>query len=182
MLYNLVERRTHGPREHEAMLPVESQLATIEAEIEKATSKGPILFAQSKSFRPEYLATDYIVKINGRKVVIRPNNRSSAVEQILCRFKARTAAFITAHNPFSRIQSDITNSKAHSALLGTVRYHGWRFVEGYGQGHDQCWPPERSLLVFGLSRAAAEKLGRRFRQNAIVFVRLGRPAELVSLN
>jgi hypothetical protein len=140
------------------------------------------LFARSKSLHPEYLATDFVVKIHGREVTITPNKRSPAVEQVLCRFRARTAAFITACNPFSRIQSEITNGRAHSALLGTIRYHGWRFIEGYGQGHDRRWPPEKSILVFGLTRAAAAHLGRRYRQNAIVFVRVGRPAELVPLN
>ena len=58
--------------ELEGELPPEFQLASIEPEQEKAASKGPVLFARSKPFRPEYLATDYIVKINGREVVIRP--------------------------------------------------------------------------------------------------------------
>ena len=83
------------------------------------------MFARSKSFQLEYLATDYIVNSNGREVVIRPNDRSPAVEQTLCRFNARTAAFITAYNPLSSIRSKVTNSKAHSVLLGTIRHHGW---------------------------------------------------------
>jgi carboxypeptidase C (cathepsin A) len=55
------------------------------------------------------------------------------------------------------------------------------FIEGHGRGHDGAWAPEASLLVFGLRRAVAASLGRRLRQNAVVFVRRGAPAELVAL-
>jgi hypothetical protein len=140
------------------------------------------LFPRSKPIAAAYLATDYIAKINGRNLVIRPNYRSAAVEQTLNRFKARTAAFITAYNPFGHIRSDLTNQTAQAALLVSIRHHGWRFIEGYGQGHDKRWPAEKSVLVFGISLAAAEKLGRQYRQNAIVFIRIGRQAELVYLN
>jgi hypothetical protein len=56
-----------------------------------------------------------------------------------------------------------------------------RWREGAGRGHDGLWPPERSLLVVGLNRAAAAALGRRLRQNAIVWVCVGRRAELLAL-
>ena len=39
--------------------------------------------------------------------------------------------------------------------------------------------PERSVLAFGVSRNAAASLGRRFRQNAVVFVRCGKVPELL---
>jgi hypothetical protein len=40
---------------------------------------------------------------------------------------------------------------------------------------------KKSVLVFGITRTAAAALGRQFKQNAIVYVSLHRPAELVHL-
>ena len=140
------------------------------------------MFSRSKSYASAYLATDYIVRIDGRDVVIRPNERSPAVDKTLSRFKARGAAFITAFNPYSRLCGKQVNLAAHAQLLAAVRRRRRRFVEGRGQGHDKRWPAEKSALVFGLTRATAAMLGRQCRQNAIVFAALGRPAELVFLN
>ena len=60
------------------------------------------LFSRSKPYVNAYLATDYVVRIDGKDVVIRSNERSSAVDKALSRFNARGAAFITAFNPYSR--------------------------------------------------------------------------------
>jgi hypothetical protein len=129
-----------------------------------------------------YLATDYVVRIDGKDVVIRPNERSSAVDKTLSRFKVRGAAFITAFNPYSRQRGNQVNLAAHAQLLAAVRRRQRRFVEGVGQGRDKRWPAEKSVLVFGVTRTTAAMLGRRFKQNAIVFVALGRPAELIYLS
>lgn len=140
------------------------------------------LFSRSKPYASAYLATDYVVRIDGRDVVIRPNERSAAVDRALSRFKARSAAFITAFNPYSRRCGKHVNLAAHAQLLAAVRRRRRRFVEGLGQSHDQRWPAEKSVLVFGVTRTAAAMLGRQFRQNAIVFAALGRRAELVYLS
>ena len=55
------------------------------------------------------------------------------------------------------------------------------FLEGEGRGADGEWPPERSVLAFGVSRNTAASLGRRFRQNAVVFVSYGKVPELLML-
>ena len=139
------------------------------------------MFTRSKPLANAYLATDYTVQIDGKVLVLRPNERSPVVDRALSRFKVRGAAFITAFNPYSRIRGKSANLAAHAALVASVRRRGKRFVEGYGQGHDKQWPPEKSILVFGVTRAAAAALGRRYRQNAIVFAAFRRPAELVHL-
>jgi hypothetical protein len=141
-----------------------------------------VLFSRSRSFANAYLATDYVVRIDGRLLVIRPNERSPAVDKALSRFKARSAAFITAFNPYSIMHGNHVNLAAHTQLLAALRSRRRRFVEGIGQGHDKRWPAEKSVLVFGVTCTTAAMLGRRFKQNAIVFVAFGRPAELVKLN
>jgi hypothetical protein len=140
-----------------------------------------LVFSRSKVFANAYLATDYTVQIDRKDLVLRPNKRSPVVDRALSRFNAHSAAFITAFNPYSRIRGKSANLAAHAALVASVRRRGKRFIEGYGQGHDKRWPAEKSVLVFGVTRTAAATLGRQFRQNAIVYVSLHRPAELVHL-
>jgi len=41
------------------------------------------------------------------------------------------------------------------------------------------WEPEKSLLIFGISRTRAIELGNKFEQNAIVVGKKSLPAELV---
>jgi hypothetical protein len=62
-----------------------------------------VLFSRSARLEGAYLATDYVTKIGGRNVVIRPGHRSVEVEKAMGRYKARTAAFITAYNPLVAI-------------------------------------------------------------------------------
>lgn len=79
-----------------------------------------VLFSRSKPYVSAYLATDYVVRIDGKDVVIRPNERSSAVDKVLSRFKARSAAFITAFNPHSRLR-EVKRFISENARLETVR-------------------------------------------------------------
>jgi len=64
------------------------------------------------------------------------------------------------------------------ALLAAANYS--RFP-GEGRDPNGRWEPEPSVLVPGIARETAEALGRRFGQNAIVYVASGFPAELVFL-
>jgi hypothetical protein len=91
---------------------------------------------------------------------------------------AKNGAFITACNPFSKRLSAGTNEYWDRALKGYLSARGFAFLAGEGRGEIGEWPPEASVLAFGLSRAQAASIGRRFRQNAIVYVSMGRPAEL----
>ena len=135
------------------------------------------MFSRSKVLANAYLATDYTVQIDRKDLVLRPNERSPAVDRALSRFKARGALFIMAFNPDNRIRGKSANLAAHAALVASVRRRGKRFIEGYGRGHGKEWPAEKSVLIFGVTRTAAAALGRQFRQNAIVYASLHPPAE-----
>jgi hypothetical protein len=143
--------------------------------------KEGFVFSRSKPFENAYLATDYVVQIDGKDLVLRPNERSPAVDRVLSRFKVRGVAFVTAFNPYSRMRGKCANLAAHAALVASLRREGKRFVEGYGQDHDKLWPAEKSVLIFGVIRAAAGAMGRQFGQNAIVFAMFHRPIDLVHL-
>ena len=118
---------------------------------------------------------------NGWVVVIRIGHHSLVVDRLLARMHVRSGAFITARNPFSKNLIFEANEHWDRELKRYLSVHRFAFVEGEGRGRVGEWPPEPSILAFGMSRAQASSIGRRFRQNAIVYVQLGRPAELVLL-
>jgi hypothetical protein len=128
-----------------------------------------------------YRATDYVAYSDSRVFLIRIGHHSLVVDGLLARMKAKSGAFITAWNPFSKSLSAGGNAYWDRELKDYLRARGFAYFAGEGRGTTGEWPPESSILAFGMSRAQAASIGRRFRQNAIVYVPLGRPAELVTL-
>jgi hypothetical protein len=128
-----------------------------------------------------YRATDYVAFNDSRAFLIRVGRHSLVIDGLLTRMKTRSGAFITAWNPFSKSQSTGANAYWDRELKSYLRARGLAFLAGEGRGQIGEWPPEPSVFAFGMSRAQAASIGRRFRQNAILYVSLGRPAELVML-
>jgi hypothetical protein len=58
---------------------------------------------------------------------------------------------------------------------------GITYFPGEGQGEDPSWLAEASFLVLGLGREEASDLGRKYGQNAIVWVGSDGVPELVLL-
>ncbi|MCS6853460.1 MAG: DUF3293 domain-containing protein [Elioraea sp.] len=91
------------------------------------------------------------------------------------------AALVTACNPHGRRASDADNAAAQARLRALIAARGWPALPGEGGSDRGDWPAEPSFLVALDSRAQAERLGRAFRQNAILWLpRRGR-TELVWL-
>jgi hypothetical protein len=128
-----------------------------------------------------YRATDYVAFDGSRAFSIRIGRHSLVVDGLLAKMKAKSGAFITAWNPFSKSQSARTNAYWDRELKSYLSARGLAFLAGEGRGETRGWPPEPSIFAFGMSSQQAASIGRRFRQNAIVYVPLGRPAELVVL-
>ena len=104
--------------------------------------------------------------------------------EVLVLFKYRQvscAAFLTAYNPRGSQQSDAENDLAHARLEAEVTSLGLQFLEGSGSEEGTDWPAERSLFALGLGQADAEKLGRLFNQDAIVWVGTEGVPELILL-
>jgi Protein of unknown function (DUF3293) len=136
------------------------------------------LFPAANRVRTVYTETDYIVWSDRQEMIIRVGERSASIEHLLSRFKTRSGAFVTAWNPFGK---SFSNNHAQRRLLSALRRKALAYAHGEGRGRIGGWTPERSVLVFNMRRSDAARLGRSLRQNAIVFVRIGRPAELVPL-
>jgi Protein of unknown function (DUF3293) len=128
-----------------------------------------------------YRATDYVAFDDSRSFLVRIGHHSLVIDGLLTKMKTRSGAFITAWNPFSKSQSAGANAFWNRELKGYLNARGFAFLAGEGRGEIGEWPPESSIFAFGMSRVQAASVGRLFRQNAIVYVPLGRPAELVML-
>ncbi len=96
---------------------------------------------------------------------------------------ATCAAFITAWNPHSDVETtDAENEAAHARLLNRLAdFPGVTVHEGQGVGENPKWVPERSVFAVGIASSDAISLGREFRQNAIVWIGNAGIPELVLL-
>ncbi|WP_137180113.1 DUF3293 domain-containing protein [Roseomonas sp. AR75] len=118
--------------------------------------------------RAAYLRSDY----EAGGISVRIGARSPHFDALLRRHRLRSAAFVTAWNPFSRRKPEGWNDRMLARMRDAAR--GRVLAEGIGRA-DGWW--ERHLLVRGDPRKIAV-LARRFRQNAIVVIAPGRAAAL----
>src|SRR5262245_55058717 len=130
-----------------------------------------------------YRAARYIVFVggDGPVIVLRIGEPCPALDVLMEAEAVDCAAFVTAHNPRGQPADEAADRAAHGELLAATKQAGLWCYAGEGTDPASEWKPEQSLLIVGIPRAEAEALGRRFRQNAIVFVERGKAPELVLL-
>jgi hypothetical protein len=128
-----------------------------------------------------YTATSYVVLQNGEAFTLRVGERSSVLDQLLASHRKQTAAFMTASNPYSSARSESENVEANVRLRADLMKVSIALLEGYGQGEDGEWPAEQSFLAVGITRNDAEAIGRRYQQNAILWIGPNRVPELAIL-
>ena len=112
-------------------------------------------------------------------IVIEIDKKCSALDELLKEHKVNEWAYITAWNPYSKTLPDEVNSQRHQQLIELVK--DFPIWEGEGIGTDPAWKPERSLLILGISKNQAIKIGRKLEQNAIVCGLIGELVELLPL-
>ena len=128
-----------------------------------------------------YRTTNYVVFDRRGEVTIRIGERNAATDQLLARFGARSAVFITAWNPHSRNLTQGRNEYRQRCLLTYLRLRGVPILLGEGRGTGAYWPPESSVLALRISQLEAARMGRAWGQNAVVFLSFGAPAQLLLL-
>ncbi len=79
-------------------------------------------------------------------------------------------AFITACNPYSEIVSGERNAAATYSLEEALQaLPPGQVLAAEGRDPAGEWPPEPGFVVGSITLAQASELGRRFRQNAILW-------------
>jgi hypothetical protein len=117
-----------------------------------------------------YQRTLYRVKARPKGWMLRIGHASRRLESLYRQENLSTAVFITAYNPYSQKTSKAENVSAQRRLVDEIQKEGFSFMTGIGKDPGRKWGPEASLLVLGLSLKNAKTLGKKYRQNAIVFV------------
>jgi peptidoglycan/xylan/chitin deacetylase (PgdA/CDA1 family) len=120
-----------------------------------------------------YRRTDYTAGEGPGPAVTRIGRRSASTDALLRRMGARQGAFVTAWNPYSQPMPRGWNDR----MLARLREAARRLPFAEGWGHGRGWS-ERHLLIAADPRRV-RRLARRFRQHAIIAVRIGAPARMV---
>ena len=95
---------------------------------------------------------------------------SSALAALLRRRGVSSAALVTACNPFGECLDARANAALQHELLSRLRDDGFAWLPARGDDPLGDYPGEDSVLILGCDRAAAVRLGRAYRQNAIVWI------------
>ena len=127
-----------------------------------------------------YLSTSYEAMCEGQLIQIKIHALTPALDSTLCQQKCNSWAYITAFNPYSSDSTTAAENRQQNQLLASsIQKLGHPFYHGAGRSMTSDWPPEESFLILGISEPQALKLGRRFRQNAIVYGELQAAAKLL---
>ncbi|MFT5732537.1 MAG: hypothetical protein ACJA2W_001417 [Planctomycetota bacterium] len=103
-------------------------------------------------------------------MVLRVGERSEPMSRLMEAGGHVGAVYVTACNPFSQPLGDAENGALQEELKEALAGEGRTFIEGQGRHPSGGWAPEASLLVLGLQRDEAAALGRRWRQNAVLWI------------
>ena len=104
-------------------------------------------------------------------------SKSPRLERLLERHAVDRWAFITAWNPGSVALARDENERRQTELRS--RLSEYIVIAGEGVGRDSAWPPEPSVMILGIPRKEAVRIGRKFGQLAIVAGHKGFPASLL---
>lgn len=128
-----------------------------------------------------YRRTRYSADLDGEAIVLMVDSPSPVMAAAIAAAGAPGAAFITAENPYSTSSAAQDNAASQALLKSELAALGATLFEGVGQGDDPNWPGEASYLAVGISRDQACLLGRKYQQNAIVWIGADGTPELVLL-
>ena len=135
--------------------------------------------SKKRDLRAAYINTDYIFDAEGKSLTLHVGETNSDVAKLILDHQAQGAVFITACNPASLPLGDIHNRLAMRALKKDLSRY--KTYDGYGESRSGSWEPEPSVFCIGISQYDAENLGKRYGQNAIIWVDGAGKAQLIEL-
>ena len=101
--------------------------------------------------------------------ILRVNIRSDALAEVLTDTARTCAIFITGCNPFSQPQSLEENQVANSLLAEDLYRLTDHVVAGIGIHPSGNWTGEPGYLALGIDIEVSRVLGKKFKQNAIIW-------------
>jgi hypothetical protein len=118
---------------------------------------------------PAYRRAFYRSNAGGRdEIEIRVGKKTPALDDVLQRSGKRRWAFLTACNPGARRLSAAENRARTRALESDLRNRRFFYFLGRSGADAGDWTEEASFLVIGIARREADRLRRRFGQDAFV--------------
>ncbi len=114
-----------------------------------------------------YRRTEFRV-LGSHQFTLRVGLISQSLRRLFETEDVRSAAFLTAWNPYSAPASTEHNHDAQTGLMRRLMREGYPTVDGFGIDLTSDWEGEDSVLVLGMSLEKAQDLGRELNQNAIV--------------
>jgi len=134
----------------------------------------------SPELRAAYEAADYVV-FGKPELVFHVGEKNAVLDAMMEVNRAKSAAFVTAENPRGRLTRKQRRGIALLEFVAALGDMPYKTYDGEGRDPKGLWQAEVSALIVGISRARAEAMGRRLRQNAIVWIEKGKAPELVVL-
>lgn len=128
-----------------------------------------------------YGATNFEVYAE-KPFVLKVGEFSHDLETLFSKLKYNHACFITAYNPESVELSICENKLAQAKLYEDLLKLECKILEGCGSDPEGKWEGEPSYFVLGIKQSDAINLGKKFKQNAIVWCNQNCIPELMLLN
>ena len=132
----------------------------------------------SKGLLSAYRAAHYVV-LSIPHVHIRVDAKSIPAAGLITRYRANSAALMTAWNPFSRHLSSEENERRNLELLACVEDNQFSHLPAEGRDPKGVWFAEASFLIFGLPSGIQDEWLVRFEQFAAVRIEKSGMAHLV---
>lgn len=129
-----------------------------------------------------YRATCYRLFLDAQSIDLYIDQSSPALDACLRSRGVECAAFLTAWNPRSQSLSRPDNHARQQQLCRELEQAGYACLPGEGRDMSGHWEAEESLLALGLDRVSAHRMALRYGQHAYVYLKVGRPAELILLS
>lgn len=127
-----------------------------------------------------YLESNFHVRTT-KPFVIRIGAFGAELEAVHQMRQVSTSCFITPCNPESVQLSQIENIQRLSKFRTEKLLQGLELINGFGQHPTNSWEAEESYLVLGITLEAAKEVGKKYEQNAIVWIGPDAIPELILL-
>ena len=114
-----------------------------------------------------YAATQY--GLQGLDWHLSIGQHQPALAAHFTRHAVQCATYLTACNPYSTPLTAAENAQRMNELRQALQKAGWSWLDGQGRDPSGQWPPEDSVLVWGMPDSTARAWGAQWQQNAVVF-------------